>query len=66
MFTGYFLNPSYNVTRPDGTLVAVFHKKPDLISRSFELEKSTSFEEGEETRLVLGVMMMVLLERARG
>lgn len=66
MFTGYFLNPSYNVTRPDGTLVAVFHKKPDLVSRSFELEKSTSFEEGEETRLVLGVMMMVLLERARG
>ncbi|MFT5998073.1 MAG: hypothetical protein ACI81P_000520 [Neolewinella sp.] len=66
MFTGYFLNPSYNVTRPDGTLVAIFHKKPDLISRSFELEKSTTFEEGEETRLVLGTMMMVLLERARG
>lgn len=66
MFTGYFMNPSYNVTRPDGTLVAVFHKKPDLISRSFELEKSASFESGEETRLVLGTMMMVLLERNRG
>lgn len=66
MFTGYFLNPSYNVTRPDGTLVAVFHKKPDLISRSFELEKHGVFQEGEETRLVLGTMMMVLLERARG
>lgn len=66
MFTGYFLNPSYNVTRPDGTQVATFHKKPDLVSRSFELEKNTAFEEGEETRLVLGTMMMVLLERARG
>ncbi|MEM9929974.1 MAG: hypothetical protein AAF840_09160 [Bacteroidota bacterium] len=66
LFTGYFLNPSYNVTRPDGTLVAIFHKKPDLVSRAFELEKRTTFEEGEETRLVLGTMMMVLLERARG
>ncbi len=66
LFTGYFLNPRYNITRPDGTLVAVFHKKPDLISRSFELEKKAGFEEGEETRLVLGTMMMVLLERARG
>lgn len=66
MFTGYFLNPSYNVTRPDGTLIAVLHKKPDLISRAFELEKKAGFGEGEETRLVLGTMMMILLERARG
>lgn len=66
MLTGYLFNPSYNVTRPDGTLVGVFHKKPDLVSRAFELEKKTTFEEGEETRIVLGTMMMVLLERARG
>jgi len=66
MFTGYFLNPSYNVTRPNGTQVATLHKKPDLVSRAFELEKNATFEEGEETRLVLGIMMMVLLERARG
>lgn len=66
MFTGYFLNPSYNVTRPGGIQVATLHKKADLISRSFELEKNEAFEEGEETRLVLGTMMMVLLERARG
>lgn len=66
MFTGYFLNPSYNITRPDGTLVAVLSKKPDLISRAFTLEKKAAYEEGEETRIVLGTMMMVLLERARG
>lgn len=64
--TGYLFNPTYNVTRPDGTQVATFKKKPDLISRAFELEKNAGFEDGEETRLVLGVMMMVFLERARG
>ena len=66
LLTGYLLNPTYNVTRPDGTLVATFSKKPDLVSRAFELEKNAGFEEGEETRLVLGVMMMVFLERSRG
>lgn len=66
MFTGYFMNPKYNITRPDGTLVAVLSKKPDLVSRAFTLEKKAAFEEGEETRIVLGTMMMVLLERARG
>jgi len=66
MFTGYFLNPSYNITRPGGAHVATLHKKADLISRAFELEKHEAFEDGEETRLVLGTMMMVLLERARG
>ena len=66
MFTGYFLNPKYNITRPDGTLVAVLSKKPDLVSRAFTLDKKAAYEEGEETRIVLGTMMMVLLERARG
>lgn len=66
MFTGYFLNPKYNITRPDGTLVAVLTKKPDLISRAFTLDKKAAYEAGEETRIVLGTMMMVLLERARG
>jgi uncharacterized protein YxjI len=66
MLTGYFFNPSFNITRPDGTQVATFYKKPDLISRVFDLEKNAGFEEGEETRLVLGVMMMVFMERSRG
>ncbi|MFT4751496.1 MAG: hypothetical protein ACJAWN_002975 [Neolewinella sp.] len=66
MLTGYFFNPSFNITRPDGTQVATFYKKPDLVSRVFDLEKNAGFEEGEETRLVLGVMMMVFMERSRG
>ena len=66
MLTGYFFNPSFNITRPDGTQVATFYKKPDLVSRVFDLEKNAGFEEGDETRWVLGVMMMVFMERSRG
>lgn len=66
MLTGMFLNPTYNITRPDGTLVARLKKKADLISRAFTLEQVAPFEEGEETRIVLGTMMMVVLERTRG
>ncbi len=66
LLAGYLFNPKYNITRPNGTQVAVFSKKPDLISRSFEMEKLASFEEGEEVRIILGTMMMVLLERNRG
>lgn len=66
MLSGLVFNPTYNVTRPDGTLVASFSKKADLVSRSFELTKASAFEAGEETRLVLGVMMMTFMERARG
>ncbi|MEM1358988.1 MAG: hypothetical protein AAGF89_12355 [Bacteroidota bacterium] len=66
LLSGYLFNPKYTVTRPNGTLIAVFYKKPDLISRAFELDKHVTFEEGEETRILLGTMMMVLLERDRG
>ena len=66
IFTGYFLNPSYNISRPDGTVVALFSKKPSFVGRRFKVEKMNEFEQGEEKRILLGLMMMVLLERSRG
>lgn len=65
-FTGYFFHPSYLVSRPDGTLVARLKKQPSFWGRKFKVEKLGEFEEGEEDRLVLGLMMMILLERRRG
>lgn len=65
-FTGYIFNPKYNITRPDGTMVAQFIKNPSMIGRKFQVNKLTEFEEGEEKRIILGLMMMVLLERNRG
>lgn len=66
IFTGYFLNPSYIVTRPDGTEVVRLKKEPSFFGRKFSVNKLSSFQEGEEDRIVLGLMMMILLERRRG
>ncbi len=66
MFTGYLFNPSYSVTRPDGTMVARLKKEPSLLGRRFSVNKLTEFEQGEEERIVLSLMMMILLERRRG
>jgi hypothetical protein len=65
-FTGYVFNPSYTVARPDGTPVVQLKKVPSLIGRRFTIEKLNEFETGEEERIVLGLMMMILLERRRG
>jgi hypothetical protein len=66
VFTGYLFNPSYKVTRPDGTIVARLKKEPSFFGRRFTVLKTNDFQEGEEERLVLSLMMMILLERRRG
>ena len=66
VFTGYVFNPSYTVRRPDGTEVARLIKEPSLLGRKFSVEKLADFESGEEERIMLSLMMMILLERRRG
>jgi hypothetical protein len=66
IFTGYLFNPSYIVTRPDGTLVARLKKNPSFWGRRFTVDKIVEFEIGEEERIVLSLMMMILLERRKG
>lgn len=66
IFTGYLFNPSYTIKRPDGTIVCTLKKEPSFFGRKFKLENDAVFEKGEEDRILLGVMMMVLLERRRG
>jgi hypothetical protein len=66
LFTGYLFNPSYTLTRPDATLVCTFKKEASFLGRKFTLLKEAEFEKGEEERILLGMMMMVLLERRRG
>ncbi len=65
-FTGYFFNPKYTITRPDGTLVARIVKEKSFFGRNFTINKLEEFESGEELRILLGSMMMLLLERRRG
>ena len=52
--------------RPDGTLVATFKKEASFFGRKFHLYQEAAFEQGEEQRIQLGLMMMALLERRRG
>ncbi|MEI7594346.1 MAG: hypothetical protein WCK02_01260 [Bacteroidota bacterium] len=66
LFTGYFFNPSYKVVRTDGTMVARLKKEKSFFGRNFSVTKLTDFINDEEERMVLGLMMMILLERRRG
>jgi len=66
LFTGYFFNPSYIVSRPDGTLIARLQKEKSFFGRHFSVNKLAELESGEENRILLGLMMMILLERQRG
>jgi uncharacterized protein YxjI len=66
LLTGYFFNPAYEVSRPDGTAVARLKKEKSFFGRRFSLERLNTFEGDEEARIILSLMMMILLERRRG
>ena len=66
ILTGYLFHPTFIVARPNGTQVARLTKTPSFFGRQFRIDKLNEFEKGEEERLLLGLMMMILLERRRG
>jgi uncharacterized protein YxjI len=62
----YWLNPSYIVSRPDGTPVLKLIKQPAFWEGKFRLEKLADMPEDDELRSLLALLMLVLLERRRG
>ena len=66
MFTGYFLNPSYIVHDNNGKEIYRLRKMPSFFGRKFQLDQLNDIADEEETLVVLSLMMMVLLERAKG
>ena len=66
MFTGYFFNPSYVLSRADGTPVARLQKQPAFFEGKFQITTLSQMSEDEETRCLLSFLTMTLLERARG
>ena len=66
MFSGYLFHPEYLVAREDGTPVMRLKKQPAFFQGKFSIEKLAELSEEEETRILLSLIMMVLLERARG
>jgi hypothetical protein len=66
MFSGYVFHPEYLVTREDGTSVMRLKKEPAFFQGKFSIEKLADLGEEEETRILLSLIMMVLLEKQRG
>lgn len=66
LFAGYFLNPSYLVTRADGTGVMRLSKQPAFFEGKFKIDRLIEMDDMEEKRILLGLMIMTLLERSRG
>lgn len=66
MFTGYLLHPAFLVSRPDGTLLLRAEKQPAFFEGKFKIEKHAELQEREEMLALLGLKMMLLLERSRG
>lgn len=66
MFTGYFFNPAYLLSRTDGTQVARLQKQPAFLEGKFQITAQAQMSDEEETRALLSFLSMTLLERARG
>ncbi|HEV7405808.1 MAG TPA: hypothetical protein VGO11_22885 [Chthoniobacteraceae bacterium] len=66
MFSGLLFNPSYLVTRPDGTPIARIKKEAAFFEGKFKIEKLGEIEPEEELRFLLGCFTSILLERFRG
>ncbi|MEZ4773307.1 MAG: hypothetical protein R3D00_08995 [Bacteroidia bacterium] len=66
MFTGYFFNPSYIVTDQSGEIIVRLKKQPSFFGRKFEVDKVGNIDNDDDDRIMLGLMMMILLERRRG
>jgi uncharacterized protein YxjI len=66
IFTGYFLNPKYLVTRLGGGETLLMTKKPALLETDFDIEQIGPLAPDEQVSALLGLMMIILLERSRG
>jgi len=67
MFTGYFFNPAYIISRANGgAAIARLQKQPAFFEGIFQLEKLAEMSEDDEAVVLLSFLTMTLLERARG
>jgi uncharacterized protein YxjI len=66
LFAGYLFHPRYAVSRPDGSVVMRVEKQPAFLEGKFRVDKVLVLGDVEERRVLLSLLMMVLLERARG
>jgi len=66
MLSGYVFHPAFLVSRADGRVVMRLEKQPAFFESKFTVEKKEVLSEEEKDRILLSLIMMILLERARG
>jgi len=66
MFTGYFFNPAYILSRVDGAPLARLAKQPAFLEGKFQITPQAELSPAEEVQVLLSFLTMTLLERARG
>lgn len=66
MFSGYLFHPAYDVVDAMGNHVMQLAKQPSFFERSYSITSLGSVSPEDEVRVLLGLMMMILLERSRG
>ena len=64
--SGLVFHPSYTVVRADGTPLMKVKKMAALLEGKYKIEILAQMSEQEEIKVLLGIMMMLLLERLRG
>jgi len=65
-FTGYLFNPSYEVKNLRDEVIVVLKKEPSFFGKEFKVELIKPIDNDDDDRIMLGLMMMILLERRRG
>lgn len=66
LLSGYIFHPRYLATRPGGAEVLRLQKEPAFLQGKFSVNQLTQLDDRDETLAVLSMLMLVLLERARG
>ena len=65
-FTGYVFNPANIVSKNDQTPVARLQKQPAMFEGKFLVSTEAQMSAADENLVLLGILTMTLLERARG
>ncbi len=66
MLTGYLFNPTYLLKNRKDEVIVKLKKQPSFWGREFLVEKVGTIDNDDDDRIMLGLIMMILLERRRG
>ena len=66
MVCNYIFNPSYLIATEGGTELFRITKEPSFWGGLFKIDKLSEVDSSEEIRCMMGLLMMIFLEKSRG